>query len=77
MQASSPIALLPIPAFSLVRLNQVSRRFVLLLLPLQQPERKLVEEHLPQFHQGWSYPDDVGTAAGVGNRIWEMASGCP
>jgi len=77
MQASSPIVLPPIPAFSLVLLNQVSRRCALLLLPLRQREQKLVEEHLPQFHQDLSYPDDVDTAASVGNQILEMASGCP
>jgi len=77
MQASSPIVLPPIPAFSSVRLSLVSRRCAQLLLPLRQRERKPVEEHLPQFHQDWSYLDDVGTVGDVGNRILEMAFGCP
>jgi hypothetical protein len=37
----------------------------------------LAEEHLPQYHQDWSYLDDVGTGEGVDSQILEMASGCP
>lgn len=71
------MARLPIPESSLLQLNQVSRRYVQLLLPPRQREQKLVEEHLLQFHQDWSYQDDGGTVAGVDNQILEMPSGCP
>ena len=77
MQLSSQRLHLPIRPSSSLPLNRASRRYAQLRLPLLQREQKLAEEHLPQYHQGWSYLDDVGTGGGVDNRTLEMASGCP
>lgn len=77
MQLSSSMALLPTPLFSLSQQNLVSPRCAQLRLLLQQRGQKLAEEHLPQYHQDWSYLDDVGTGGGVDNQTWEMAFGCP
>jgi hypothetical protein len=76
LQVSSQMPLLPILFFSCQR-NLVSRRCAQLQQPLQQREQMLAEEHLPQYHQDWSYLDDVGTGEGVDSQILEMASGCP
>jgi hypothetical protein len=75
LQVSSQMLLLPILFFSCQR-SPVSRHCAQLQLPPQQREQMLAEEHLPQYHQDWSYLDDVGTGEGVDSQILEMASGC-
>lgn len=77
MQLSSWRTLLPTPLFSLSQRNLVAPRYAQLRLLRLLREQKLEEEHLPQFHQGWSYLDDAGIGGGADNQTLETAFDYP